>query len=95
MKNTVESSLEKSDFKIVPLRYKRLNSSLDKIGEVADLNLEFSLSELLNYFRVDLMQFLLNDCYYLEVDDKDFKVNNDKFIKKHAVREDSSYVKLW
>lgn len=105
VRDTISKHLhvESSDFKIVTLNYKRIKSSLDRIGECylflnddsiyyCDLSLFFyHLNFMSSNDKID--EFLFNDKYYIEISNKEFKVNNDKFIKKYAERE--NYTKLW
>lgn len=89
-------------FKIVPFDYKRLKTSLDKIGECYNLYIDNSCSNIsglylfMLYFNIDssINSFLFDDCYYIEITRRSVKVNNQKFIKKHAEKE-NDYVKLW
>ena len=88
-------------FKIIPFDYKRLKSSLDKIGECYNLYIDESCSNISGlymfrlYFDIEnLTSFLFDDCYYVEVTKRSIKINNQKFINKHAEKA-NDYVKLW
>jgi len=87
-------------FKIVPLGYKRIKSSLDRVGECTELNStcigHSGLVQFTDYFHIkDIEDYLFDDRFYVEVTKQKIIINNDKFIKKHAVKESSDYVKLW
>ena len=105
-----------NDFKIVPLGYKRIKSSLDRLGECSGLGClqnDFGyipqIESFFHYFNLscgynvdvfevaekEVYKYLFDDRIYIEVTNKEFSINNEKFLKKHAVKASEDYVRLW
>lgn len=105
IKRIISEKLKISDleFSIVPLRYKRLKNTVDRLGDCHNLDVDVffgnKLDTFMIYFNIsDLREFLFDDAYYLEYVKDKLVVNNDKFIKKHSkvvAEAESLNVKLW